>query len=587
MSETSVTAIISLSMAILAALAFCCDSATAALVSSPASGPTPLSDGIDATGSSTTRGTNWAYRVLSCDTPANTTNSAGNFFSAVQLAITNGADCAYAGPSAAAPGPCFSSPESVWAALKVQPEGSRAISLEGAGMYYLQQPDSRAWYYQDKLQYNGKNTTYDAPWADVWEAAITRRFDDWFAAYKALGASVDFILSDFEMGGDSYWYKMSHQPQDPSLPAGVLAQDVLMTDTRWPALRASLEAAGKPFNLSFANVSGMALWPSTDMRSQVFDTVVVTDMVASYLNRSVYQPIAKHFPGVKFSNFAHAHHTDAVTPPTAAPKWWPWALTSATSPVGTGSHVGTHQSHGFYGGSNNSVVLATFDTRDVHEVLGSPFASLVQSVATARDMVQAAPSVPVQPWLAPPGAVWGGTTSWLDGDGSPQFPSMWAENVLHLMLSTGATEALWWKPGAQRPFDIGVEFVGDVLDELRMALTDGADNCTAPKPAHGRDITHWDAAFVLSGASVDCGGSVTRTAVRFTPRCVAQSSATTSRCTQVADAGAHPPSFKIYSGLSFQPIQDTRARLFAPEKPVSLRGYWIVIEEAMQPLRPA
>lgn len=525
----------------------------------------------------------WSYRALSCDTPANTSSKAGNFFSAAQLGIRNSAACPFAGPDAKAPGSCYSTPEDVWAQLKVLPAGSRSISLEGLGMYYLQRDDSaHTWYYRDKLEYQGVPTTYDGPWADTWQQAISARFDGWFAAYAVLGATVDFILSDFEMGGTSYWYAMSHQPADPSLPAGTTAQEVMMSDHRWPALQERLDARGKPFNVSFANVSDMASWSSTDMRAQVYDAVVVTDMVAEFLNSSVYQPIAKHFPSAKLSNFAHFHHSDPVTPPgAAAGAWWPWTLTSAASPVGRGSHVGTHQSTSFYGGTNNTGVLSTFDTQRMHQVTGSAFASLLQGVARAVDMVSGAPSVPVQPWFAPSGGSWNDGTSWLDGDGTPTEPSMWAENVFHVMLSTGATEALWWKPGAQRPETLGVDLMGAALAELRMALTDGADNCTTPTPLPPAHAITWDQAYVQSGATVQCpmaaGSVTTRTAVRFTPRCLAPEPPGSSACTQAHDAGAHPPAFKVMSGVSYSPIDDPGARLYEPSAPVSRAGYWVVL----------
>ena len=45
-------------------------------------------------------------------------------------------------------------------------------------------------------------------------------------------------------------------------------------------------------------------------------------------------------------------------------------------------------------------------SRVAQSTSGSPFNALVQSVARARDMVAAAPSVPVNPWFAPRLGIW-------------------------------------------------------------------------------------------------------------------------------------------------------------------------------------
>ena len=76
------------------------------------------------------------------------------------------------------------------------------------------------------------------------------------------------------------------------------------------------------------------------------------NVVAQSINASIYQTIARYFPGVRFSNFAHHYHTDAAAATLAGSEaWWPWAANSAVNAAGRGSHVGTHQSASFYGGS--------------------------------------------------------------------------------------------------------------------------------------------------------------------------------------------------------------------------------------------
>jgi hypothetical protein len=84
------------------------------------------------------------------------------------------------------------------------------------------------------------------------------------------------------------------------------------------------------------------------------------------------------------------------------------------------------------------------------------------------DMRRAAPGVPIQPWLSPKlnpcgkdPAVPGG--SWLSAGNRS---TMWEEQAMHLALSTGAREFLWWKLGRARPLDLGLQLLSTVLGEL-------------------------------------------------------------------------------------------------------------------------
>jgi len=84
-------------------------------------------------------------------------------------------------------------------------------------------------------------------------------------------------------------------------------QDALLADPRWPAFQAQLTAAGAAYNVSFSDVDvkNMTDWSVFDWRFHVWDKVMVAGYVPMLLNRSVFEPIARHFPAVRFSNFAH------------------------------------------------------------------------------------------------------------------------------------------------------------------------------------------------------------------------------------------------------------------------------------------
>ena len=276
------------------------------------------------------------HLAFSCD--ANSTYS-DNIYSAASIGRAAGT----AASCAVCPGPadalsCFTSPAEVWALLKPLPPGRRAISLEGEwSPYYCADADgSKFW--QDTLADGGTI----GPWGDQWSAEVKRRFDAWFGEYLKIGGQIDHVLSDFEMGGKAYWYAFATQPQHGGRPP----QEALVSDRRWPALRDRLNALGAGWNVSFDNLSDMQSWTVHDPRASVWDLAVVDGMVAEYLNASVFAPIVAHFPDVRLSNFAHAHHSDPTGVAGAPPAngWWPHEVTSARTPLGTGSHVGTAQS---------------------------------------------------------------------------------------------------------------------------------------------------------------------------------------------------------------------------------------------------
>jgi hypothetical protein len=353
------------------------------------------------------------YTTYSCDTTNATDGMA--FFDAASIPILNGKHCPYAPPSADPLGPCFRSPSDVKAELDMVPVGKRAISLEGTSMYYVQDANKTR-YFQDKLECG-----YASPFMDIWADALNHRFTTWFANFSAIGGKLDIVLSDFELGGHAYWYSFALQHGNCS--AGPKPQESLQKDSRWPALLERLNDEGQKYNASFDDLDDMQTWegfsrPFNDWRPWVWDIVVVDHIVAEHLNNSVYEPIRAQFPNVHFSNFAHHYHSDAsaghrssgrseqagresressskagagtnggrrVGDPSG--EWWPFAAASGCGSAGTGSHVGTHQSKSFYGGSpwhNSSRILKSQSATDEREVTGSAFNALVQGAKVGR-----------------------------------------------------------------------------------------------------------------------------------------------------------------------------------------------------------
>ena len=158
------------------------------------------------------------------------------------------------------------------------------------------------------------------------------------------------------------------------------------------------------------------------------------------------------------------------------------------------------------------------------EVAGSSFDALVRNAVIARDMVRAAPAVPVHAWLAPKYAEWGQGYSYLSsGNSSTDEVDMWEENVFHLALATASTEFLWWQPGHQTP-GIGLPLLEKCLDELAWVTAidqhGGSAGCRlAPLVGDTTAIEAFDIDHVLSGLTVSCADGFQREVYRFTPRC--------------------------------------------------------------------
>ena len=165
---------------------------------------------------------------------------------------------------------------------------------------------------------------------------------------------------DDSEGAKTFFYDFAHQK--PSIQSETVPEQIALVqnDHRWPALLDRLNQASKEFGLNASfnpeSMQTMQDWTgfsqpfNGDWRPYVWDIVVVDRMTAEALNSSVFEPVRLYYPNVQMSNFAHHYHTDPSRD-VRGTTWWPFASTSAVAAAGTGSHVGTHQSMSYYGGS--------------------------------------------------------------------------------------------------------------------------------------------------------------------------------------------------------------------------------------------
>ena len=172
------------------------------------------------------------------------------------------------------------------------------------------------------------------------------------------------------------------------------------------------------------------------------------------------------------------------------------------------------------------------------------------------------------------------------------------EMLIHVILATGATELLWWKPGHMRPYDVGVALLAATLAELEGLLNDDhegvgmgvfsdsdreGDGNDKDLPMDGHELTplvvdefmeisDWSEPYVLSGARVVGSG---RTLLRFTPRCLQDGTPATAQCVKRPSQTVNGTSavYKIGSGFALR----LNGTLVVPERNTSAPlGFWIV-----------
>jgi hypothetical protein len=386
------------------------------------------------------------------------------------------------------------------------------------------------------------------PWLDGWGGVVHRRFEAWFGKFRAIGGQVDIVMLDWE--NNSPYFSWVAQPNC----AAALAED-----PRWPKLREDLNALGSTYNVSFPAAptqAEMKAWAGdrAGMRQWVWNDVV-NSMVARTVNVSIVAPLTKLFPKLIINNFSHKHRSDPAVVP-----WWPYQFgDSATPPAGTGQHVGTHQGGAFYGPSNKTKVLLSADIVRVQSVDASPFNVLLAHAAVASDMVKAAPSVPVLPWLEPD------TTSY--GDAFATLDPIWSEHLFHLTLRFSARRFLWWRAGRDLPLSRGMAAASAALRELDSVMNNatggawGADygkqqacEMSTIDSVTQKQVT-WHDPLLLSGVLVDCPSKSPVEVWRVTFRCDVPARDDDDRTCAYP---THPGEWHIGGGLTTMPVPNGR-----------------------------
>ncbi|MFT5094268.1 MAG: hypothetical protein ACI93T_003103, partial [Porticoccaceae bacterium] len=287
---------------------------------------------------------------------------------------------------------------------------------------------------------------------------------------------------------------------------------------------------------------------------------LMSERTSEYNNQAVFDPVRKHFPKLKMSNWECFYNSA---------EWrCPDVNGQQHSEFGPGKHVGTHQSLNLYGGISslkfNTFVDGEFRTRRIGpRYEQTPFNGFRLAVNRMRTSVLSS-DVPVWPWISY--KRFGGSLV-RDSD-------LYQEIILHAGLC-GADAFLLWNPDAwkkdQKPEDYNSpeqnELVSRCLLELDSLLGTKPDKAQTKRPLVNR-LAEWYGDYVLTGMR-----DGDRDVWRLTPR-IKLDAPVESVITETS-----PPRFQIgESEISFP-----KGEIHTPENPVSDRGLWIVAPAHTKP----
>jgi len=409
-------------------------------------------------------------------------------------------------------------PGGVKEATDKMPPGHRAVFLWNVDRDITGHPEDRC------LGKDGSPVAYDSIWLDHGVAVVQERLDTFFQAYKRMGGKLDVVVVDWE-GGLSVWH---------------IGKNI----KHWKAIEADPRFPHIANQLGFSSLTSVGLWwlQVGDRRLNYLRwNALMFSRMADYLNQAIYEPIRRHYPDVKLSNYRFFHHTKALGVPDR----------NGHRPYlfGHGAHVGTHQSAPLY------AWLGQIEQRPPDGVRAyphTPFNGFRHSLNRMRCMVGSS-DVPVYPWLAYRGF-------FVDYIGVTHH-DLYQELVFHVGLS-GPDAFLFWNPRPWKEGQDPAEFTTDKQDRL---FSDCLSRLTELAGSEDRNpvtkgLVPWSSGYALSGMRADG-----RTIWRFTPDLGKKGR---REHTLVSRS---PAVFKVGKEL----ISIPGGRILTPETELSTQGYWI------------
>ena len=307
---------------------------------------------------------------------------------------------------------------------------------------------------------------YQSPWLEHGAAVRAAWFGPWLDGVKRAGATVDFLVTDAEVGL-SMWAIQPSQIQ------------AIAADSRFAAL------ARKYGIHDAANVGNLGQWNACAVWNNAMGSTI-----ASYFHSAYYAPLSSRFPGAGYTEYSDVLIPALLTERARDLNGWPQ--------FSVGPLCGTHQSPAIYGQIRQ---LANFNRNDGTnpDFARDPLATIAWETTTMRTLVLGSAN-PILPWFC--------SRSWR-GDNAGATPlantPYWNELVYHAMLSGGCTSCLFWDPKPQ-PTDLMT--MNDLLTEFQKQT----NNSQTLKPLTS-DAIPFNASTIVSGVQCADGRQIFRITV--------------------------------------------------------------------------
>lgn len=426
-------------------------------------------------------------------------------------------------------------PAGMKTATDKMPSGHRVVFLWDVHRDIMGHPQDRC------RDAQGNVAAFASVWLDHGVDRVCQRLDDFFRRYKELGGQLDIVVLDWEEGLSNWHFDK-----------GVERWKAIEADPRFPEISR---------RLGFSDLTTVAEWwkQKDDLRLNYLRwNAVMYERTASYLSQAVYEPIKKHYPQVKLSNYGHYHYCKALgVPDINGHRYYLF---------GSGAHVGTHQSSDLY------TWLGQIDRNPpegLKEYPHTPFNGFRHALNVMRCMAGSS-DVPIYPWIAYRG--------FSEGYTGVTNHDLYQELIFHAGL-IGADAFLFWNPrpwakdqGASKFASSGVPGSGvsagavATSDEQNRIFSDCLRQLDAlagrvDRRPLARKLVPWTEDYALSGMQVG-----DRTVWRFTPN---------------LDGGAKRESTLVSPPAAIFKVGSRRitipgGKLFVPETELSGQGYWVV-----------
>jgi hypothetical protein len=371
---------------------------------------------------------------------------------------------------------------------------------------------------------DGKLTRHQGIWWDHGTAEIAQRFDDFFRRYREVGGEVDALVLDFEEGMSNW-----------SLRRDTNRYHAIMADPRFEPVAA---------RLGFRDLMTVMDWQAQGGKEREHYRIwnaLMEERAADYVRRAIYEPIRKHFPNIKMSNWESSYNASQYACPDR--NGYQHSRHSA------GVHVGTHQSVNLYCwlGNLRRVVMPG----GAEPYGAGPFEAFRLSVNSMRTMVLSS-NVPAWPWISHKRF----KESWV------RESDLYQELIFHAGLC-GPDQFLYWNPRPNRPGQNLQEHGDEAQDQLLSECLSELDELvgTADRKRLVQNLAGWYDDFVLTGMSA--GG---RTVWRFTPKLLAN-----QKREDVLHSKA-PVTFRTAQ----KEIRFSEGTVHARDRELSDQGYWII-----------